>query len=145
MLNLKNWKQLKKSSFLTSCLLLTSLTPFAQAEDKISGEKAYKIFQEKCFKCHAGEKDKGDYRLDNKTVAFEGGESGEKAIVPGNPKASYLFTLISLPHDDDDIMPPDGKGEMTKAEIKTIEKWIAQGAPMPKVMPKPLEQKKGRT
>ena len=143
MLNMNRWNKLSKTSLLASCLLLSGTTQlFSASAAKGPGDVAYKIFQEKCFKCHAGEKEKGDYRLDNKAIALEGGESGEKAIVPGNPKASYIMTLITLPHDDDDIMPPEGKGEMSKAEIKTIEDWIAGGAPMPKVMPKPLEAKK---
>jgi len=138
---MNRWNKLSKTSLLATCLLFSGTTQLF-SEAKGPGDVVYKIFQEKCFKCHAGEKDKGDYRLDNKTIALEGGESGDKAIVPGNPKASNLMSLINLPHDDDDIMPPEGKGELSKAEIKAIEDWITAGAPMPKVMPKPLEVKK---
>jgi cytochrome c5 len=135
------WPKISKLGLLASCLFFSGSLQLSAAA-KVTGDEVYKIFQEKCFKCHAGEKDKGDYRLDNKVVALEGGESGDAAIVAGKPDKSYLFSLIMLPHDDDDVMPPEGKGELSKAEKDKIKAWIEQGAPMPKVFPKPLEEKK---
>ena len=42
------------------------------------------IFAANCYKCHGAEKQKSALRLDRKADALAGGESGEKAIVPGN-------------------------------------------------------------
>ena len=86
------------------------------------------IFKDKCIKCHGASKQKGDYRLDDKHIAFAGGESGEAAIVTDNAMASNLVRLITLPEGHDDIMPPDGKGFLTPKEVMTVINWINTGA-----------------
>src|SRR5947209_9082912 len=43
------------------------------------------IFQSACYKCHDAAKHKGGMRLDSKTTAFIGGDSGETSIVPHDP------------------------------------------------------------
>jgi len=130
-----------KLSFLGS-MAFAATVPNLFSEEAVSGETVYQIFQKNCFKCHAGSKEKGDYRLDDKEIALKGGESEKSAIVPNKPDESNLVKLISLPHDSDDVMPPEGKGELKKEEIELIKKWIAQGAKMPAVMPKAPEGKK---
>src|SRR5262245_52855698 len=53
------------------------------------------ILEAHCLKCHGPEKQKGGLRFDLKEGAFKTGESGEKAIVPGDTAQSRLFKLIS--------------------------------------------------
>ena len=43
-----------------------------------------------CYKCHDGDKPKGGLRLDTRTNALAGGESGDPAIVPGASARSEL-------------------------------------------------------
>ncbi|MDB4345831.1 DUF1592 domain-containing protein [bacterium] len=86
------------------------------------------IFEANCFKCHGPEKQKGDYRMDDREIMFAGGQSELPAIVPGSPMESYLVELITLPKDDDDLMPPEGKAELSDEEIGKIIRWISEGA-----------------
>jgi uncharacterized membrane protein/mono/diheme cytochrome c family protein len=92
-------------------------------------EKIRPIFQHNCYQCHGPEKQKGKYRLDDAEIAFKGGDSGSVAIKPGSPMQSNLIRVITLMPEDDDVMPPSGKGNLTSDEIIAILRWIERGAP----------------
>jgi WD40 repeat protein len=84
------------------------------------------ILRANCFACHQEAKKLGGYLMTDATALMQGGESGDAAIVPGDPDASYLMKEISL---------VDGKAEMPKnlpplkpEDIETIRRWIAAGA-----------------
>jgi cytochrome c553 len=84
------------------------------------------ILQQYCFKCHGPEKHKGGLRLDQKTSAFKGGDSGEPAVVPGNSAESHLIELVTS-KDEDQAMPP--KGDRLKAQqVAVLQHWIETGA-----------------
>ena len=87
------------------------------------------IFAEHCYSCHAADTTEGGIRWDRKT-AFAGGDSGEPAIVPGQPDQSYLIHVL---RDDEEMqMPPEDEGEpLSKEQIDLIARWIQQGAPWP--------------
>ena len=87
------------------------------------------IFAHNCYKCHGAQKVKGDLRLDSKTMALRGGESGT-VIIPGKPQDSDLFRRITLPKDHKDVMPSEGK-QLAENEIRMIKFWIQKGAPWP--------------
>ncbi len=93
----------------------------------MSNGSAQAILQEHCVQCHGPEKQKGDLRLDSQEAILEGGENGE-VVVPGKPMESRLVELITLPRDDDDAMPPKGKGQLKAEEILTLIRWIKAGA-----------------
>jgi uncharacterized membrane protein len=93
--------------------------------------KVIAIFKEHCYKCHGPEKQKGDYRIDSREHALSDGSSGETAITPHNALTSYLFDLISRTKSDDEIMPPEGKGELNDSQILIIKHWIDDGAKWP--------------
>ena len=84
------------------------------------------IFAARCYECHGPEMHKGKLRLDQGSSVFE----KEGLIKPGAPNESLLFKLISLPPDDDDIMPAEGD-PLTKDQIQLIHDWIQQGAKWP--------------
>src|SRR5437016_2585738 len=103
----------------------------AQAFAAVDFEKEIRpIFAATCYKCHAGSKHKGELKLDSVEAIKKGGkEAGSKAVIPGNGAKSDMIRRLSLPKDDDDVMPPDGKGDhLTKAQIDLIKKWIDEGA-----------------
>lgn len=77
------------------------------------------IFEENCFKCHGEKKQKGDLRLDTNDF--------HKVIEPFKPEKSKLVELISLPPDNEDIMPPKD-GPLPKELIDLINEWVKQGA-----------------
>ncbi len=85
------------------------------------------IFERHCSGCHGETKQKAGLRLDSYAAALLGGESGA-AIKAGDVKGSDAFRRITLPHDDEEFMPSDGKPALSKDEIKIIELWIAAGA-----------------
>ena len=93
--------------------------------------KVLTLFKKKCYNCHGIEKQKGNYRLDLRELALKGGESEEKAIVPGNALQSHLFDLISRYTGDEEIMPPNGKGSLSAENILNIKHWIDAGAHWP--------------
>ncbi|MEE3033313.1 MAG: DUF1549 domain-containing protein, partial [Planctomycetota bacterium] len=54
-------------------------------------------------------------------------DSGETAIVPGQPEMSELLRRLSA-SDDLQMPPPDSNLSVTQDEIKLIRQWIAEGA-----------------
>ena len=87
------------------------------------------IFANHCVKCHGPKKHKGDFRLDARHFVFDDRYADEQVIVPHDAQASELFWRISLPPNDEDVMPPEGKGEpLLPAQRALIEQWITEGA-----------------
>ena len=81
-----------------------------------------------CVDCHGVEEQNGQLRLDRLASMLSGGNSGEPAVVPGDPKGSFLVKLIK--HQEAELeMPPEDS--LSEAEIKLIETWIAEGANTP--------------
>lgn len=91
----------------------------------------YPVLQERCIECHGPDKQKADLRLDSQEAAHE------FAIVPGNVEESELFYRISLPADDDDIMPPKGD-TLTAEQVAKFKEWIAAGGEYTEVEPDPV-------
>lgn len=85
------------------------------------------MFDAKCISCHNSEKKKGELLLTSFAEMMQGGKTGA-AIVAGNLTSSELFTRITLPHEDEKFMPPEGKTPLNKEEMKLISWWIEKGA-----------------
>ncbi len=85
------------------------------------------LLDQKCVSCHGPQKMKGGLRLDSYAGLMKGGEDG-LVIEPWEPMKSELCRRITLPPDDDDFMPNDGKKPLTPDEVKLIREWIAAGA-----------------
>lgn len=82
------------------------------------------ILNSKCSKCHSEAKGetKGDFAVDNLSQM-------KKEVRAGKPEASNLVLIITAPDDDDDVMPPKGKGtRVSPAEVALIKQWITEGA-----------------
>jgi dipeptidyl aminopeptidase/acylaminoacyl peptidase len=79
-----------------------------------------------CTGCHQPAKKGGEYVMTEFATLLKGGESGSAAVVPGDPKNSYLIQQIT-PVDGKADMPKDAP-PLTAVEIATISKWIEQGA-----------------
>jgi len=102
--------------------------PNAGAGEGVYAEVIQPIFEEKCYKCHGEEKQKGDYRMDTVEGLFKQGEMELDPIVPGRVMESFLAETITLPEEDDLAMPPEGKDLLTPEETLTILRWIWNGA-----------------
>ncbi len=83
----------------------------------------------KCLACHGNDpKDlKGAYDLRTREAALSGGESGEPAIVPGQPDKSPLLVAITWA-DKELQMPPKENDRLTAEQVDVLRRWIAGGA-----------------
>jgi hypothetical protein len=117
--------------FLVGCWLI-ALGPSLRAEGKpgVDFERdVLPVFKGRCFSCHDARKQRSSFRLDVRSLAFKGGESGKRALVPGKPEQSDLFLRIGST-DDEVRMPPTGK-RLTARQVASIREWIKQGAKWP--------------
>ena len=73
----------------------------------------------RCFACHGPDEESREakLRLDNVKGATRDLD-GYSAIVPGNPKESEMLFRISLPADDDEIMPPQKQATRLPWEMR---------------------------
>ena len=92
------------------------------------------ILERRCLECHGAEGNadappKGKLSLTTRAAALRGGESGA-AVVPGKPDESLLLDFVR--HDAlGKALMPKNREPLTKAEVATLEKWIAAGAAWP--------------
>ena len=89
------------------------------------------IFQRHCYECHshAAGKAKGGLVLDSRSGWAKGGENGP-AVTPGNVDESLLISAIRYEALE---MPPTGR--LPPDLIARLERWVAEGAPDPRVTP----------
>jgi hypothetical protein len=88
------------------------------------------LLSDRCFACHGPDSNKREagLRLDSFEGATAKLKSGNRAIVPGKPRESEIFTRIHET-DPDEIMPPIKLNRpLTEAERATLVKWIEEGA-----------------
>jgi hypothetical protein len=81
------------------------------------------LLNRKCAECHSEKrkKTKGDFAIDRL-------EDMQKQVKAGEPQKSSLLITVSLPDDDEDVMPPKGKNRMNAGEIAMLKQWIEEGA-----------------
>ncbi len=87
------------------------------------------IFATSCYGCHGPEKKKSDFRLDIKSAAMKGGDSGVD-IIPGHSSDSPMIHRVTG-QDKEGHMPPNGKPPLTERQIAILKSWIDQGARWP--------------
>ncbi len=80
------------------------------------------ILREHCFDCHGPDTQESELRLDSMVAAFDGGDSGEAVIVPGDSVRSHLIELVTS-EDDERRMPPDAE-RLTTKEVDVLRAWI---------------------
>ncbi|WP_367871065.1 DUF1553 domain-containing protein [Luteolibacter sp. Populi] len=89
------------------------------------------ILSDRCFGCHGPDADKGreaGLRLDTPEGATAKLESGARAIVPGDLKASAMIARIRS-HDPEQIMPPAKLNRpLSDAEREVLVRWVGEGA-----------------
>jgi uncharacterized membrane protein len=86
------------------------------------------ILEAKCTGCHNPRKLKGELSLMDSLSITKGGKTG-KLFVPGNPDISLILERVHLPPEDEKHMPPDGKPQLTAAEIRLLTLWIRNDVP----------------
>ncbi|WP_152049868.1 PSD1 and planctomycete cytochrome C domain-containing protein [Tautonia marina] len=110
------------------CCIVASIP--SRAEEPIDFDRTIRpIFEAHCLGCHGSEDRKGGLLLTSRREALLPTDSGEPALVPGDPDASELWFRVES-HDELDRMPPSGN-RLAPAQIEAIRAWIAQGADWP--------------
>ncbi len=94
----------------------------------LANDKAYEhvivpIFAATCTSCHGAEKAKGKFRLHTPEEITK-----SETVVGGKPGESTVIERIFLPGEDEDVMPPEGKKQLTEDQKKLIRWWVAEGA-----------------
>jgi len=111
--------------------LFAALCGVVSAEEKIDFNREIRpLLSNRCFACHGPDEAerKADLRLDTREGALKD-LGGYAALAPGKVEESELFHRITLDADDEDLMPPTGKGtKFTEAEFALIKRWIEQEA-----------------
>ncbi len=104
----------------------------AQAPDAAFFESRIRpVLVNKCYGCHSSKLKSpfGGLALDTKAGLSKGGASGT-VVIPGKPAGSRL--LQALRYTDPHLqMPPTGK--LADSVISDFERWIAAGAPDPRI------------
>jgi hypothetical protein len=118
-----------------SLLLLSALSAVAAPVD--FRREILPIIGKSCAECHkAPAKDssgkmvnpKGSLRMDAPSHILKGGTGGA-AVEPGDPDKSPFYQRVLLPQNDEDVMPPKGKGTpLTFTQTELIKRWISEGA-----------------
>lgn len=117
---------MKAFTLLIPCLLPLTVVALDYERDIMP------IFEKKCADCHsrASGESKGGLILDDPEHLL-GRLEKNSLVVPGDWDASYLFITLYRPEDDEEAMPPKGKGErLTPEEVALVQKWITEGAPI---------------
>jgi WD40 repeat protein len=84
------------------------------------------IFQARCHGCHQPARPGGAFVMTDFARLVRGGESGEPAVIPGDPAASYLVQQIQV-EDGFALMPQEGD-PLSDDQIALIADWIRRGA-----------------
>ncbi|MFL3656784.1 MAG: PSD1 and planctomycete cytochrome C domain-containing protein [Opitutales bacterium] len=98
----------------------------------------YPIFEEHCIECHGPDKQKSEFRIDQRSRLLRGGDSGIPGIVPGNPVESFLIEVLKDP--DPEFRMPSEADPLSSDQIELMEAWITEGAEWPGQMDVVVEE-----
>ncbi len=89
------------------------------------------ILSENCYKCHGPDEAarKAHLRLDVGSEPLKPAKSGRIPIVAGAPEKSEVMTRITVTDPEKHMPPPASGKKLTPAQIETLRKWVAAGAP----------------
>ncbi|MDG1355277.1 MAG: DUF1549 domain-containing protein, partial [Opitutales bacterium] len=115
-------------NFLITFALVMPL--FLLAGEKVKFNTQIKsILSNKCIACHGPDEENREagLRLDTFDGATED-LGGYAALIAGDAEDSEMIFRMGLDADDEEIMPPKGKGDpLTEEEIELFSRWINQG------------------
>jgi Protein of unknown function (DUF1553)/Protein of unknown function (DUF1549)/Planctomycete cytochrome C len=84
------------------------------------------ILVSRCTVCHGPSTQMSGLRLDSREAALKGGDSGKRAIIPGDAAQSQIILRVSS-EETGRRMPPVGE-PLTIEEVARLRQWIDQGA-----------------
>lgn len=94
------------------------------------GREVLPILAANCFSCHGPDEKnrKAGLRLDLEADAKTKRRSGFP-VAPGQPEKSVILARLTSPDPAMLMPPPNSHKQVTPAQIETIRRWIAEGAP----------------
>ena len=116
---------MRRLLFTAALVLAAAKSP--AAEDLFSSKVA-PIFESRCLGCHSDSKRKGKLSMSSRAALLKGGRKGP-ALVPGDPAASRLITLVAS--KDGKAAMPKNREPLSAAEVDILKQWIQAGAPWP--------------
>jgi hypothetical protein len=102
--------------------------------ERLFTQRVWPLLSVKCLACHGNDEKKLHGGLDLRTRAgmLKGGDSGQPALVPGQPEESPLYVAATR-RDKDFVMPPKENDKLSAEQVEWLRQWIAAGAPWPTV------------
>src|SRR3954463_2399113 len=91
-------------------------SPGTSEQERFFEEKVRPLLATNCWDCHGAKKQESGLRLDSRSAVIDGGDSGERAVVPGDPDRSLLVKAIN--HVGEYHMPP--KRKLADEEIAAL-------------------------
>lgn len=82
----------------------------------------------KCMSCHNENKAKGGLILTSYEDLVKGGKGDHPSLVQNSSSESEVYRRVTLPINDDDFMPPEGKSPLNESEVSLLKWWIDNGA-----------------
>ncbi|OIO95815.1 MAG: hypothetical protein AUK03_04805 [Anaerolineae bacterium CG2_30_64_16] len=80
------------------------------------------ILEQRCIKCHGGEKTEAGLSLKSYATIMQGGKDGQ-VVAPGDPASSLLVKLVV------EGKMPKRAPHLKQAEVDIITAWVQAGAP----------------
>ena len=87
-------------------------------------DDVHPILVDHCYKCHGGQKHKGDFSLASRERIIEGSENGEVVRVGNSRRSQMIQLLVGGPNDYG--MPPEPP-RLTATEVAVLMAWVDQG------------------
>ena len=116
-------------------LAIIAMAVQAQAQDlSFFEQKIRPVLVESCYRCHSAgaEKIEAGLRLDTREGMQRGGQSGQSAVVPGQPEKSRLVEAIRDARHEQQMSP---KERLSDRQVQDFVAWIKLGALDPRGEP----------
>ena len=120
MINMHNWK------YIGFCLFIFFASTSCKEERIDFNAQVRPILNKNCIACHGGVKQSGGFGLVFRENALGETVNGNIGVVPGHPEKSEMISRIT--HKNLEMRMPLEREPLSKEEIKTLTKWIEQGA-----------------
>lgn len=98
------------------------------AEADVFLDVIHPMLRARCTSCHNDDRQRGGLSLLSYESLRRGSEYGS-IVSSGNSDSSEMYRRISLPADDEAVMPAEGNTPLTPEQVDVIRWWIDVGIP----------------